>query len=162
MSQGRGRPWLGKRLRPAQKQQPVNFMEETLLKRPQNWIKHFGRFAPRLILYLSRRIPFREVRKHKLRPREKVAIFISRMVTGEAYKGLGSRWGISHRTVRKIFFDVLRKLIHLFKKLIKLPTVREMAEIRRLMEEREDDLMMALFIIDGTHTPSPILCDETY
>ena len=162
MCQGRGHPWLGIRLTPAQKQQPVNFMEETLLKRPQNWIKHFGRFAPRLILYLSRKIPFKEVRKHELCPREKIALFISRMVTGKAYKSLGSRWGVSHRTVRKIFFDVLRKFIHLFKKLIKLPTEREMVEIRQLMEERGDDLLMALFIIDGTHTPSPILCDETY
>ena len=38
-----------------------------------------------------------------------------------------------------------------------LPSESEMDQIRDMMRERGDQLLQALFIIDGTHVSSPII-----
>ena len=109
-----------------------------------------------LITFVANRLPLEGQRKHKLSNVEKVALFINRMITGKPHETIAIDWGISEAIVVSVFHDVLNKLNIVFNGVFRMPSMREMTEMRQILKSRGEDLWHILFVVDGIHICSPI------
>ena len=117
-----------------------------------------------MITFYVNRMSWSEKRQKRVSKVEKVAMFITRKVTGCDHMAIANAWGVSEATAVKIFVEAFFKLNICFNGVFKLPTADETTRMKNILRLRGDDLWKILFVTDGTHIPSPISesWDSTY
>ena len=134
-----------------QKRVPIDFCGNILRQGPSIWRVMFGKISPTLLKKITESIPFNDQRKHKLTPRNRIALFIYRMHTGHTLEHVAWNFGVSVSLCARTFKDVLFKLNKHLASEIHLPTPEEVRQIDDLMALNQLDFPNARHIIDGTH-----------
>ena len=148
---GRGHSWL-----PRQQHEriAVDFVSETADKGFDAWDNQFGKTTPRLMAHIADRLNIVDERPaaHKLDPLNRVGVFINRIKTGHTLRFVASRFGVSLYTAGVVFNDIQHRISTVLSDEIRLPDAEGIAEIERLMRERNDDVLAAKYSMDGIHT----------
>lgn len=97
----------------------------------ESWHAIYGPLTPRLVLELTRLLPFVDVREHSITPVNRVLMFLERMHSCLSFAQIVDRYGTTMSTVKSVFYDTLELLIlHVGPSAIHLPCSAEAARIR--------------------------------